>query len=304
MTGGAGGRRIGRRTLLTAGLAGAAGAGLGIGTGLSLDARTSTDDGPRSAAGSDERSGTVRPGPVVRDTFVSAARGGVATRWSLIRPPDVVGPLPLVVALHGHGGSTDALLAEPWDLPGALARAVSVDGVAPFAVATASGGTTFWHERPWGEDAGAMVLDELLPMLLARDDILVEPIGMLGWSMGGYGVLRLAALLGPGRVAAVVASSPGLYDDPARAHPNGFADEAEYARFSVMGRQGDLAGIPVRVDIGTEDPFFAATKAYVDGFAPQADIESHYSQGGHEIGYTRRVMPGELAWLGERVGRE
>jgi len=288
--------RIGRRTLLTAGIAGVAGVGLGVGTGLSLDALSSAD-------GDDDLS-AVQPGPVVRDTFVSAARGGLATRWSLIRPPDVVGPLPLVVALHGHGGSTEALLAEPWALPGALARAVAADGVAPFAVATVSGGKTFWHERPWGEDAGAMVIDELLPMLLARDDVLVEPIGMLGWSMGGYGVLRLAALLGPNRVAAVVASSPGLYDEPARAHPNGFVDEAEYERFSVMDRQRDLAGIPVRVDIGTEDRFYPATRRYVDGFAAHADVESHYSEGGHEIGYTRRVMPDELAWLGERVGRE
>lgn len=291
---GVGDGRIGRRTLLTAGFAGVAGVGLGVGAGLSLDALSSADDDLAA----------VRPGPVVRDTFVSAARGGLATRWSLIRPPDVVGPLPLVLALHGHGGSTEALLAEPWDLPGALARAVAVDGVAPFAVATVSGGKTFWHERPWGEDAGAMVIDELLPMLLARDDVLIEPIGMLGWSMGGYGVLRLAGLLGPDRVAAVVASSPGLYDDPALAHPNGFVDEAEYERFSVMDRQRDLAGIPVRVDIGTEDPFYPATRTYVDGFAPRADVESHYSEGGHEIGYTRRVMPDELAWLGERVGRE
>ncbi|MGA8258555.1 MAG: esterase, partial [Nocardioides sp.] len=48
----------------------------------------------------------VEPGPVVTGAFISAARRGTEVRWSLMRPPSVAGPLPLVVALHGHGGST------------------------------------------------------------------------------------------------------------------------------------------------------------------------------------------------------
>ncbi len=176
------------------------------------------------------------------------------------------------------------------------------EGVAPFAIATVSGGTSFWHERPWGEDAGAMVLDELLPMVLARPDVASGPIGMLGWSMGGYGVLRLAAVLGPHKVAAVVASSPGLYDDPALAHPNGFVDAAEYERFSVMDDQAALSGIPLRIDIGTTDPFYEATRTYVDGFGDGA-VVAEFGEGGHDIDFTQRVLPAQLAFLGARLGR-
>ncbi|MGA8847348.1 MAG: alpha/beta hydrolase-fold protein [Nocardioides sp.] len=285
-----------RRTLLLTGAAAITGAAA-VGIGLNLDekgtARGDLDD-------------AVAPGPVVSGTFMSAARGRrgvqVSTRWALARPPGVSGPLPVVVALHGHGGSSAALIEEPWDLPGALARAVVRDGIAPFALATVSGGTSFWHERPWGEDAGAMVIDELLPMLLARPDVSTSRIGLLGWSMGGYGVLHLGAILGPDRVAAICASSPGLYETPRLAHPNGFRNAAEYRRFSVMDAQADLTGIPVRIDIGTEDPFYPATRTYVDGFGPSADVTATFGAGGHEIGYSQGVLPAELAFLSAHVG--
>ncbi len=285
-------------------------AGAAAAAGVAGTAGVAGLTGLTGLTGNDEES--VPAGPVVRGAFRSQARStttareraakGVTTRWSLIRPPGISGPLPVVVALHGHGGSTAALLDERWDLPGALARAVVVDGVAPFALATVSGGRSFWHERPWGEDAGAMVSEELLPMLLARPDVVATRIGLLGWSMGGYGSLRLGAILGPDRVAAICASSPGLYLDPSLAHPDGFHDAAEYERFSVMDHQRDLAGIPLRVDIGTEDPFYAATRAYVDGFPDDQQVSASFTAGGHDLAFSQRVLPAELAFLAAHVG--
>ncbi len=294
---------LNRRGLLRAGALGATGAGLAAVAGVSLERLLDdSTEGVTGADATDRRTarvpgGGAQPGPVVRDSFVSAARGGVATRWSLIRPPGVSGPLRVVLALHGHGGSTDDLLGPDWDLPGALARAVVDDGVEPFSIATVSGGTSFWHERPSGEDAGAMVLTEFLPMLLDRPDVAPGEIAMIGWSMGGYGVLRLAGILGSNKVAAVVASSPGLYTDPALAHPDGFADADEYARFSVMDDQTTLEGIPLRVDIGYSDPFYSATRTYVDSFGAGADVDAYYGPGGHELDFTQRVLPAQLAFL-------
>ena len=69
-----------------------------------------------------------------------------------------------------------------------------------------------------------MVVDEFLPMLAERG-LLAGPgdrIGLLGWSMGGYGALRLAALLGADRVAAVAAVSPAMWSDPDDASRSGF----------------------------------------------------------------------------------
>ncbi|MGA8257876.1 MAG: alpha/beta hydrolase-fold protein, partial [Nocardioides sp.] len=245
----------------------------------------------------------VEPGPVVTGAFISPARRGAEVRWSLMRPPSVAGPLPLVVALHGHGGSTGQLIGPSWDLPRFLAAAVR-DGVPPFALATVNGGNSFWHPRPTGEDSGAMVTDEFLPMLAARSDVAPGRIGLLGWSMGGYGALRLAGQLGPDRVAAVVAGSPGLYTDPELAHPDGFVGAAEYEQFSIMESQTDLAGIPVRIDVGASDPFCPAVRVYVAGFADDADVTSTFEPGWHALGYSLRMLPDELAFLGARVASD
>ena len=69
-----------------------------------------------------------------------------------------------------------------------------------------------------------------------------------------------------------------------------------------MGRQEDLDGIPVRVDCGTGDPFYREAQAYVEGFSDDADVTSTFEPGGHDAAYWRRMLPAQLAFLGERVG--
>ncbi len=242
----------------------------------------------------------VEPGPVVTGSFVSEARLGQEVGWGLTRPPDVDGPLPLVVALHALGGSHASLLGPNFGLPQFLAAAVA-DGVPPFAIATVDGGRTYWHERPSGEDAGAMVTDELLPMLADRDDLDTSRIGFLGWSMGGYGALRLAAQLAPERVAAVAVCAPALWKDPDDARKTGFEDAAEYEEFSVYDSQDDLTGIPVRIDIGTGDPFYRDVEDYIAGFDDDADVSGDIEPGGHDAGFFRRKEPAQMRFLGEHL---
>lgn len=241
----------------------------------------------------------VAPGPVATGSFASAARGGVETSWSLTRPPGGTGPLPLVVALHGLGGDAAWVVGPDLALDRYLAAAVD-GGVPPFAVAAVDGGSSYWHPRPSGEDAAAMVVDELLPVL-ADEGVAVGRIGLLGWSMGGYGALRLAGLLGPDRVPAVAAVSPALWTDGADASSSGFADAEEYDEFSVMDRQGELAGVAVRVDCGTGDPFYRAVEDYVAGFPDDADLVSTFEPGAHDAAYWRRMLPDQLDFLGRRL---
>jgi S-formylglutathione hydrolase FrmB len=242
----------------------------------------------------------VAPGPVETGTFTSAARLGATTGWCLIKPPGDHKNLPLVVALHGHGSDHTVLTTDDFGVDRYLAAAVA-DGVPPFAIAAADGGGSYWHPRPSGEDASAMVVDEFLP-LLAKHGVTTDRIGLMGWSMGGYGALRLARLLGPAEVRAVVAASPAIWRDPDDASPNGFGSREEYERDSVMGRQDDLAGIPVRIDCGTGDPFYREVQSYVAGFPDGADVTSTFEPGAHDPAYWRRMLPAELAFLGERVG--
>jgi hypothetical protein len=51
----------------------------------------------------------------------------------------------------------------------------------------------------------------------------------------------------------------------------------------------------LRVDCGTDDPFYAATKEFVAQLPnPPA---GGFSPGGHDAGYWSSQLPGEIAWL-------
>jgi S-formylglutathione hydrolase FrmB len=269
---------LGRRALLATGLGGLAAA---VSACDGQDARV-----PTAAA------------PAVRSeahSFVSRARGGVRTTWSLLRPAAATGDLPVVVALHGLG--------QDHRLPAAIGAARALAGAGtPFALVAPDGGRSYWHPHH-GEDAGAMVTDELLPRL-ADHGLRTDRVGLLGWSMGGYGALRLAGLLGAGRVAGVVAASPALWTDAASASRSGFDDAEEYDRYSVMRDQRRLDGIRVRIDCGLTDPFADAVRAYRVRFRealPDARLAGGFGFGNHDRGYWRRVLPRELAFLGSTL---
>jgi S-formylglutathione hydrolase FrmB len=289
--------RTTRRALL-AGTAGAALAAAAVAVGVD-EGRLPGRYRLRELLGLDGPSGhipDVAPGAVVSGSFTSRHRLGARTGWSVIYPGRRPERLPVMVSLHGLGGDhTTAITQLGMDR---FLRSAVAHGVPRFAIATVDGGTTYWHPRPDGEDAGAMVVDELLP-ILGRQGLEVERIVFQGWSMGGYGALRLAPILGATRARAAVALSPALWTDPDSASPSGFTDAAEYERYSVVGHQSDLDGIRVRVDCGTDDPFYAADKDYVAAF--QRPITSTFEPGGHDPAYWTRMLPAQLAFAGRAL---
>ena len=243
----------------------------------------------------------IQPGPVLEDSFTSAARGGVEVDWSLILPPgteDVA--LPIVVALHWLGADHATLTGPQLGLDRFLAQHVA-DGGRPLAIAAPDGGRGYWHVHD-GDDAGAMVTDELLPILQQRGYD-TTTIDLLGWSMGGYGALRLGGLR-PTATSAVVAGSPALWSDPGEASASGFADPREYETFTVFHAQQALDGVPVRVDVGTGDPFYRDVQDYVAGFSPTAGVTSTFQPGGHDPGYWRRMLPAQLDFLARQHPQE
>jgi dienelactone hydrolase len=145
-----------------------------------------------------------------------------------------------------------------------------------------------------------MVIEEFLP-LLAKQGLRTDRIGFMGWSMGGYGALRLGAVLGRAQCAVVVAESPALWSNGEDASKSGFRDAEEYAEFSVFGRQKRLDGIPVRIDCGTGDPFYRATQDYVDGFGARELLRVGYQPGAHDMGYWRRMAPRQLRYVGKHL---
>ncbi|TDD63554.1 esterase [Actinomadura darangshiensis] len=207
--------------------------------------------------------------------------------------------LPVVVALHGSGGSGTSVV-DTLALDHYLPDAVANGGVPPFALVTVDGGPdNYWHPRASGDDPMGMVVDELLPRLRERG-ARTDRIGAIGWSMGGYGALLLARRLGRGRMAAVVAASPALFDSYADArdtNPKSFDGPADYARHDVFAALDELKGVPLRVDCGTSDPFAGRVRDFRDRVHPEGAMDG----GCHDGAFWRPRLRPQLAFLGHRL---
>src|ERR1700744_1046965 len=188
-------------------------------------------------------------------SFVSQDHGGVKTKWVIPMPPGQPGMLRPVIALHGKDGNANMML--DCGVEKALAQLVK-EGKPPFAVVGVDGGSSsYWHRRASGEDSGAMVLEELLPMLSSMG-FDTSRVAFMGWSMGGYGSLLLGSKLGPSRVAGICAISPALYTSFTGSAPGAFDSYDDYVQNNVYGLPA-LNSIPLRVDCGTFDRFYFAT---------------------------------------------
>ena len=223
-------------------------------------------------------------------SFTSAARGGIETNWAIARPPGQTETLRPVIALHGRDGNATGVM--DMGVPDGLARVVKA-GLPPFAVVSVDGGNTYWHRRASGADSGAMVLTELLPMLATRG-LDTSRVAFMGWSMGGYGALLLGARLGSARTAGICAISPALWTSYLRTDDGAFDNSADWATNNLFGLR-PLESIPIRVDCGTSDRFYAATRQFVAQL--QRPVAGGFVQGGHDVSYWRRQLPDELTWL-------
>lgn len=215
---------------------------------------------------------------------------GHRPRWRLALPKGSKTP-PLVVVLHGRGGNADTAFDAL-----RLQDHVTRTGL---AVASVDGGDLYWHARRSGADPGAMVTDDLLPLL--RDESgYAGPVAFLGWSMGGYGSLLLASALGPRVVGAVVAESAALWTEPGASAPGSFDDREDFQAHDVFAtsRTRVLTRIPVRLDCGDTDPFVAANRAFARRL-PSAHLT--VDSGGHNTGYWRGHASAQLDWVAARL---
>jgi enterochelin esterase-like enzyme len=238
-----------------------------------------------------------RSGGLVSGTFVSAAMRGRRLGWGVCYPPGSGqhDRLPVCLVLHARGrnwrSAYDELALGHFLTAAAKGR--------PFAIASVDAGDhSYYHRRRDGTDAQAMLLEEYLPLLAARG-LHAERFALMGWSMGGYGSLLLAEKLGPDRVVAVAADSPALWLHPGQTARGAFDDASDYRRHDVFAGRPRLAGIPVRVAIGTSDPFVAATRVFV---RQVPDIAAAvFRPGGHTGAFWRRTAPAQLAFVARHL---
>jgi hypothetical protein len=225
----------------------------------------------------------VPAGPVVTRRLASRARGREVTVSTMAPDGHSADALPKVVGLHGRGGDANWLIGL--GLPRFLTAAVR-SGVRPFAVVSVDGGPdSYWIARP-GDDPQRMLADELGPIQAA-----------FGISMGAFGALRFARERRD--LTAVAVASPALFESWSDASARGaFTSEEQWAGNEPLRHVGDIAGVPLGVWCGTEDPLLDAAQSLIDQAHP---AHTAITSGAHEDAYWLRVLPDMLAFIGGRL---
>lgn len=232
----------------------------------------------------------VPAGPVTVERVRSSARGRIVHLVDM-RPAGAPANLPVCLALHGRGA--DARSFVGMGVPQFLTAAVRA-GVPPFAVVAVDGGDSYYVARAPADDPLRMLVTELPAWLAERG--LPVPAGAFGISMGAFGVLRLAREQDLGAVAVI---GPALFRDWAEAKGRDvFRDERQWAANEPLRHTAEIAGVPLGVWCGTDDPFVDAAHQLVDRTEPET---AAIGPGTHEDGYFRRVLPAVIQFIGHRV---
>jgi pimeloyl-ACP methyl ester carboxylesterase len=240
-------------------------------------------------------------GPSYSKQFYSHARNR-EVGYAIAYPPGYKpgDRLPLVVKLHGEGGDhtsrSDGLVP-------AQELALLVDGkpLPPMAIVTVDGGRGYWNPHP-GDDPMGMVVDELIPLCqglgLGRPP---HAIGTLGVSMGGYGAILFAEKF-PHLSGAVAAISPAVwtsYEQARNVNAKAYASPAAFAAADVVTHASALAGIPVRVASGNDDPFHPGVVALAKALPAGAIVE--FSGGCHTGAFFLEQTPPSLEFLSRHL---
>lgn len=204
--------------------------------------------------------------------------------------PEPRGERPLLVFLHGRGGSDGTFTGNE----AVYAGLAGLGGRAPIVAFPDGGEHGYWHDRPEGAWA-RWVMREVIPAVERRFGTDPHRVAIGGISMGGFGAYDLA-LHHPHRFCAVGGHSPALWFEAGETAPGAFEGPGDFARNDVVAavRSDPDAFGSMRVwnDYGEGDPF----RVYDEGFVAameqgDSDFTTHTWPGGHDNGYWNAHWP-------------
>lgn len=219
-------------------------------------------------------------GRIRLETVYSEERGTEVELFTAV--PDGYGDgegLPVVVVLHG--ASATPALYQGFGLGRFLTATVEA-GAEPFVLAGAAGGVLRWEPQPSGDNPQAMVLNEM-PGWLEERGFDADRRAVWGWSMGGYGALRLTEVE-PGWSQATAAFSPAISTGD-----------------SVFTDTSELAQQPLGLWCGTDDSLFDAVRELATSLPEEPEIAS-FSEGGHTRVYWNDQTIEALTFLSSHLG--
>ena len=206
----------------------------------------------------------------------SAARGREVGLWTAV-PAGLGDGAGLPVCLILHGGSATTANYTDFSFANFLTSAVQ-HGVPPFVLAGADGGLSRW-EGDGGRDDPMTMLTEEMPAWCKARGYDATRLAAYGWSMGGYGSLRLAER-NPGLLRAVSALSPAVSPGD-----RVFADVAK------------LDASRTGLWCGRSDPFFPAVQELAGLIKPHPAVAA-WAKGAHQRVYWNRITPAAFSLIG------
>lgn len=181
----------------------------------------------------------------------------------------------LPVCLILHGASATAASYPKFGFGRFLSDAMS-RGAAPFVLAGATGGRLAWE--PSGADDPQRMVHEEIPAWCGERGFDTGRLAAWGWSMGGYGVLRLAETF-PGFVRAIAAFSPAV-------------SPGDRSFASAQALQGTKVGLWC----GLQDSFYDDVRE-LEKQLPEPPQAGGYEDGGHSRRYWNRITPAAFDFI-------
>lgn len=272
---------ISRRNFLAAGLGGAGVVALGA-AGVASGVLPGGGVVRRLGGGSNPQAFVpdAPEGRVGLERVYSAARGREVGLFTAVPAGHGFGAgLPVCLVLHG--ASATAADFRPFGLPRFLTAAVR-SGVPPFVLAGADGGLLRWEPDPASDDDPQRMLLEEMPQWLSERGFDAQRVAAWGWSMGGYGALRLAEVRRQ-PLRAVAAFSPAVAEgDP------------------VFTASAELADTPIGLWCGLDDRLLPAVRALAAALPVPPAVRS-YGEGAHTRVYWNSVTPAAFRFIGEAL---
>jgi S-formylglutathione hydrolase FrmB len=277
-------RTMTRRSLVAGGLGSAAGVvvvGAGVAAGV-LPGRTRLKAEYHDLFGRHAHIPSAPEGQVRLEQVYSHARRRTVDLFTAVPYGHGDGAwLPVCLTLHG-------VTAQPSDYRafglGRFLTAAVRRGAPPFVLAGADGGLLYWEPDPASSDNPQKMVTEEIPRWLSARGFDTTRVAAWGWSMGGYGVLRLAEVR-PGWLRAAAAFSPDV------THSNRVVTGAEVYRTTPLG-----------IWIGRSDPLFSDVKAFVAKLPRRPQVLS-YGDGAHTRAYWDSVTLPAFAFAGAALGQ-
>ncbi len=187
----------------------------------------------------------------------------------------------LPVCLILHGASATAAEYDDFGFGRFLTDAMQ-RGAEPFVLAGATGGVLRWE--PSGNDDPRAMVHEELPTWCKERGFDISRVALWGWSMGGYGALRLAEIHS-GFARAVAAFSPACSRGDA-----------------VFQHTAKLKGTPVGLWCGLQDNLVGTVKS-LESSLPEPKAAGSYAAGRHTRRYWNRCTPAAFDFLAAQLAR-